>query len=152
LVEVPIKVHTPPKIVAYDSGIRNLEGGRFNFSAQRFMTGAKMITTGVLFRKADNAEIGNMMDVSMRGIERCCLGSDNAANLLRIPEYRTPSLTKKSTPTVNMPLFENPAANSVGVIIPIAIKKTAPEKRINPGRMASFARATIIATTTVNTM
>jgi hypothetical protein len=80
------------------------------------------------------------------------LGNDIAASLFRIPEYRTPSLTKNNTPTVNMPLFEKPAAISDGVIMPIAIKKTAPEKRTSPGRMASLASATIITIMTNKTM
>ena len=57
LVEVPIKVQIPPKIVTYERGIRNLVAGNFTDSAQRFIIGANMTTTGVLLRKADIKEI-----------------------------------------------------------------------------------------------
>ena len=61
LVEVPIKVQIPPKIVTYERGIRNLVAGNFTDSAQRFIIGANMTTTGVLLRKADIKEIVGSM-------------------------------------------------------------------------------------------
>ena len=62
LVEVPIKVHIPPNIVAKDNGIKNLVAGNFTTSAQRLITGAKMTTTGVLFKKAEIKAIeGNIL-------------------------------------------------------------------------------------------
>ena len=57
LVEVPISVHIPPSMVAYERGIKNLVAGMRTDSAQRFIIGAKITTTGVLLRKAETKEI-----------------------------------------------------------------------------------------------
>ena len=57
LVEVPIKVQIPPKMVTYDRGIRNFVAGSLTESAHRLMMGAKITTTGVLFRKAEMKEM-----------------------------------------------------------------------------------------------
>jgi len=88
----------------------------------------------------------------MRDVDLFCFGSDISAILFMMPECLTPSLTKKRMPTVSIPLFEKPATISLGVIIPIAIKKTATENNTNPGRIASLASANIITTITINTM
>ena len=52
-VEVPIRVHIPPKIAAYESGIRNFLRGRPTRLAHALICGMKITTIGVLFRKAD---------------------------------------------------------------------------------------------------
>ena len=57
LVEVPISVHIPPSIVAYEIGIKNLVAEIQTDSAQRLIIGAKITTTGVLLRKAETKEI-----------------------------------------------------------------------------------------------
>src|SRR5699024_12311427 len=57
-VDVPSKVIVPPKIVAYDDGIKNLKGEMPCSSHQFLMIGVKVTTIGVLFRDADNIEIG----------------------------------------------------------------------------------------------
>ena len=57
LVEVPISVHIPPSMVAYERGIKNLVAGMRTDSAQRLIIGAKITTTGVLLRKAETKEI-----------------------------------------------------------------------------------------------
>ena len=53
LVDVPINVHIPPRMVAYDKGISSFVAGTFIRSAQRFTIGAKMTTIGVLLRNAE---------------------------------------------------------------------------------------------------
>ena len=70
-------MHIPPSIVAYDNGIRNFLEDRFSFSDQFLIMGAKIITTGVLFKNADNTETGNIIlgmistlkDVTIKGEE-----------------------------------------------------------------------------------
>ena len=57
-VEVPIKVHIPPNIVTYERGIKNFVAGSLTASAHRLMIGAKITTTGVLFRNADTKATG----------------------------------------------------------------------------------------------
>ena len=57
LVEVPISVHIPPNMVAYEIGIKNLVAGIQTDSAHRLTIGAKITTTGVLFKKAETKEI-----------------------------------------------------------------------------------------------
>ena len=111
-----------------------------------------MMTTGVLFKNADKVEMGIINLKSILGVELFSRGNDTAANLFRIPEYLTPSLTKNKTPTVSIPLLEKPEAISLGVIIPVAIKNTAAENNTKPGRMASFTKATIIAMMTMITI
>lgn len=53
LVDVPINVHIPPRMVAYDNGISSFVAGTFMRSAQRFTIGAKITTIGVLLRNAE---------------------------------------------------------------------------------------------------
>lgn len=55
LVDVPIRVQAPPRMVTYESGIRNRLGGRFWEIATSRTTGAASTTMGVLFRKAEAA-------------------------------------------------------------------------------------------------
>ena len=67
LVEVPMSVHIPPTMVAYESGMSNLVAGCFIFSAQRLSMGAKITTTGVLLRKAEmNEMVGSMRSCTLR--------------------------------------------------------------------------------------
>src|SRR3546814_4467817 len=53
LVEVPIIVSVPPRIVAYDSGISSFEGVVPARLAREIATGVRIATTGVLFRQAE---------------------------------------------------------------------------------------------------
>jgi hypothetical protein len=55
LVDVPIRVHAPPRMVTYDRGIRNRLGDRSSDCATSLTTGAASTTIGVLFRKAEAA-------------------------------------------------------------------------------------------------
>ena len=61
LVDVPMSVHMPPRMAAYDSGMRNLRTARPVLRAHCLMIGMKTTTTGVLFRKADTAAIVGRM-------------------------------------------------------------------------------------------
>lgn len=61
LVEVPITVIIPPKIVAKDSGIKNLEEELHVLSAQSFTYGIIKATIGVLFK---NAEMGDTVVIN----------------------------------------------------------------------------------------
>ena len=60
LVEVPTKVHVPPKIVAYDSGINSCCLGQPIILLQRSTTGIIMATMGVLLKNALMNKIGTV--------------------------------------------------------------------------------------------
>lgn len=124
-VEVPIKVHIPPNIVTYERGIKNFVAGSFTASAHRLMIGAKITTTGVLFRNADTKATGG-------SILACALktvvfpsGSSFLINWPKAPLCRTPSLTRKSMATVIIPLLLKPSSISLGVRMPTQ-RKTRP--------------------------
>ena len=53
LVDVPIRVQDPPRMVTYESGIRNRCGGSLSEAATSRTTGAASTTMGVLLRKAE---------------------------------------------------------------------------------------------------
>ena len=64
LVDVPIKVHIPPKIEAYDSGISNLLAEKpASFAVLRIM-GMKRATIGVLLMNAETRATDNIMAIS----------------------------------------------------------------------------------------
>ena len=48
-----ITVQIPPNMVTKERGIKNLVAGKCTDSAHLFIIGAKITTTGVLFRNAD---------------------------------------------------------------------------------------------------
>ena len=138
---VPMSVHTPPRMVAYDKGMRNFVGESRWRSAQRLIIGAKITTTGVLLRKAEmKATAGSMRACTPRMVARR-LGNRCSRSVLSSPERRTPSLTRKSIATVIMPLLEKPSRSSFGLKMPAHMKATAPESRMRPGRMRSLMSA-----------
>ena len=140
-VEVPINVQIPPKIVTYERGIRNLVAGSFTDSAQRFIIGAKITTTGVLFRKAEIKEIvGNMRSCALKTVVLPC-GSSFLISCPNAPDWRIPSLTRKSMATVIIPLLLNPSNISLGVRIPAQRNNTTTEKSTIPGRILSRIKA-----------
>ena len=120
-------------------------------SAQRLIIGAKMTTTGVLFRKAEMpAMVGSMRSCTCR-MEAPLPGSRRPSRRSSRPERLTPSLTRKSRATVIMPLLENPSSISSGLSMPAHRKATAPESRMRPGRMRSRMRATMTKARTMRT-
>ena len=60
LVDVPIRVHMPPRMAAYDMGMRNFFTGSPAFAAHSLTIGMKITTIGVLFRNADIPAIVGM--------------------------------------------------------------------------------------------
>ena len=71
LVDVPIKVQIPPNIVTYERGIKNLIAGKWTVRAHRLMIGAKITTTGVLFKKAEiKATEGNKRNCALNTVVR----------------------------------------------------------------------------------
>ena len=136
-VEVPINVQIPPRIVAYERGIRNFAGGSFIRLAQFLMIGAKITTTGVLFRKAEmKAMTGRTRRLVPATVDFFC---GNMAKIKRsnTPLLRIPSLTRNKRATVIMPLFEKPSNTSLGVSIPAQKNRMTTEKSIMPGRIRS---------------
>ena len=58
IVLVPIRVHMPPRMAAYDTGRSNFDGDRQCFSVHERTAGINMATSGVLFVNADTAATG----------------------------------------------------------------------------------------------
>ena len=150
-VEVPIKVHIPPNIVTYERGIKNFVAGSLTASAHRLMIGAKITTTGVLFRNADTKATGG-------SILACALktvvfpsGSSFLINWPKAPLCRTPSLTRKSMATVIIPLLLKPSSISLGVRMPTQRKNTTTVRRTIPGRILSHTKAAIMPIRASNT-
>ena len=148
LVDVPMSVHIPPRIVTYDRGIRNFVAGSLARSAHRLIIGAKITTTGVLLRKAETKAMTGIMRSCTRFTVDCPLGSRHASSCSSRPERRTPSLTRKSRATVTMPLLLKPSSRSLGVRMPVHMNSTAPENRMRPGRILSSTRATMMTART----
>ena len=149
--EVPIKVHIPPNIVTYERGIKNFVAGSLTASAHRLMIGAKITTTGVLFRNADTKATGG-------SILACALktvvfpsGSSFLINWPKAPLCRTPSLTRKSMATVIIPLLLKPSSISLGVRMPTQRKNTTTVRRTIPGRILSHTKAAIMPIRASNT-
>ena len=137
LVEVPIRVQIPPRIVTYERGIRKYVAGSLTELAHRLMMGAKITTTGVLFRKAEiNAMLGSMRIWALNTEVFSC-GRSFLMTCVRAPLWRIPSLTRNSMATVIMPLFEKPSNTSLGVSIPAQKNRMTTEKSIMPGRIRS---------------
>jgi len=121
-------------------------------SAHFLIMGPKIITTGVLFRKAEMADTGHMIRMSRLGMGFLFLGRIREPSLFRKPDSLTPSLTRKSRATVIIPLFEKPARASSAVRMSKTRKMTRAEKRIRPGRMISRIRAMIMSSITPRAM
>ena len=152
LVLVPMSVHTPPNMVAYDRGMSSFVAATPYFSAQRFIMGANITTTGVLLRKADiKAITGSMRACTCRSPAPCWCGSKRRRSASSKPDRRTPSLTRKSMATVIMPLLAKPSSSSLGDNMPAHMNTTAPEKSINPGRILSFINAVMTKNNTIIT-
>ena len=151
LVEVPISVHNPPRMVAYDNGIKNLVHDRPIFFAQFFTMGAKMTTTGVLLRNAENAlTMGRSRNWAFATVV-FSYGNSFLTMVLSAPLCLIPSLTRKSNATVIMPRLLNPATICFGVIMPAAINTTTRDNKTMPGRILSSMRATSIPIRPSNT-
>ena len=152
LVDVPIKVQSPPNIVTYDNGIKKYVAGNFTMLAHRFMIGAKITTTGVLFRKAGmNAMTGNIRACAFSTVVFFC-GSNFLITCDNAPLWRTPSLTKNSIATVIIPLLLKPSSISFGERMPVHKNITTAENRIIPGRILSAIRAMSIPISTTRTI
>jgi hypothetical protein len=108
------------------------------------MIGAKMTTTGVLFRKADKNDMAGRRRAFVLVILAFFLGKRLIINCSNMPLLRTPSLTRKSIATVIMPLLEKPSRHSFGVSIPAQSIITTHENRISPGLSLSAINAHII--------
>ena len=63
---VPMSVHVPPKIAAYESGSISFDGARPSLRDQSRTAGIIIATTGVLFRNALKPMTGSMMRASAR--------------------------------------------------------------------------------------
>src|SRR5690606_21790011 len=61
LVEVPIRVHTPPNWAAYDSGIRNFDGGSLLATAAAMISGRNTATAAVLLMNADTRALSSII-------------------------------------------------------------------------------------------
>jgi hypothetical protein len=134
--------------VAYESGIKNFWEERFSFSVQFLMIGAKIITTGVLFKNAEINDTGNMILGRRNTIFPRFRGRYDWASLSSTPDIRIPSLTIKRIPTVIMPSLANPANASLLLSIPTAKSSVVAENKIKPGRMISLYKATIMSSIT----
>ena len=152
LVEVPIRVHMPPSIVTYDSGIRKYVAGSFTKFAHLFIIGAKMTTTGVLLRKADmNAMLGSILSCALKTFI-FLTGNNFSVSLVSAPLWRMPSLTRKSMATVIMPLLLKPSNISFGLSIPVHKNMTRTVNKIIPGLILSAINAASIPTSETRTI
>ena len=118
---------------------------------QFFRMGAKMTTTGVLFRKAENA-------LTMGRMRSCALvtdvpfsGNSFLTTVVNAPLCRMPSLTRNSRATVIMPRLLNPATICLGVMIPATMNNTTRLSNTMPGRILSIISATSIPISPSNT-
>ena len=126
--------------------MRNFVCDSPTFLAQFLMMGAKMTTTGVLLRKADNAAmVGKSFAFALVTVV-CLLGKRFRMILSKIPLRRTPSLTRKSRATVIMPLLEKPSKHSLGCRMPAHSIITTHVKRMSPGFNLSAISAHIMNT------
>ena len=121
------------------------------FFDQFFRIGAKMTTTGVLFRKAEKA-------LTMGRMRNCALvtevprsGNSFLTTALNAPLCRMPSLTRNNSATVIMPRLLNPATICLGVMIPATINSTTRLSNTMPGRILSRISATNIPIRPSNT-
>lgn len=150
-VDVPISVHIPPNMAAYDSGMSSFFAEMPTLRHHTLTCGINITTMGVLFRNADiNATVGSTLMYARRVDITSPRGNNCFISGIRQPLDRIPSLTRKSNATVITPLFEKPARASVVVITPVASSRITAEKSINPGRRYSFiSRYTITAIVTI---
>ena len=143
-VDVPMSVHNPPRMVAYERGIRNFVHDRPIFFAQFFTIGANITTTGVLFRKAENAlTMGRRRSWALVTVVSFS-GRSFFTMVLNAPLCLTPSLTRNRRATVIIPRLLNPATICLGVIIPAAMNTTTKDSSTMPGRILSRISAVSI--------
>ena len=91
MVEVPITVIIPPRIVANERGIRNFDAGFPVRRAQSFTYGIMNATIGVLFNTEDNEDTVNIIrNKNARGDK---LGLNNRANASDPNIVRMPAVT-----------------------------------------------------------
>ena len=107
LVDVPINVHSPPKIVTYDKGIRKLVEGSRMACAHLCIIGAKITTTGVLLRKAEIKEIEGSIRACALNKEVLLCGNSFFIILPKDHDCLTHSLTKNKNATLIIPLLLN---------------------------------------------
>jgi hypothetical protein len=105
--------------------------------------GVALITIGKLLRKADKNDTGIIIRGIRNGMGLFFLGRYAWAIRVINPDCLIPSLTRKRTAIVSIPLLEKPDTISSAEIIPAARKMVAALKRISPGRMNSRIKATM---------
>ena len=128
--------------------MRNLVHGSPTRLAQFLMIGAKITTTGVLFRNAENALTSGSTRICALATVAPAPGSSLFTTSASAPLWRTPSLTRKSRPTVIMPRLLNPATICLGEMMPAAMNTTTTESSTMPGRILSRMSATSIPAST----
>ena len=120
--------------------------GSPTFFAQFRRIGAKITTTGVLFRNAEN----ELMTGNTRSCARDTLDSLPGNSFFRMednaPLWRMPSLTRKSNATVIIPRLLKPATICLGEIMPATMNSTTKDSSTMPGRILSIIRATNMPT------
>src|SRR5688500_3585034 len=126
----------PPKIVAKDSGIKNLEAGFPVFFAQSFTYGIINATIGVLFKNAERVET---VTISR---SKNALGFNRV--LKSLPKIsgpkikRIPAVTRTSKKIRIICWFESPFKRSSGVMIPTKSKATVQIKKVKAGLKISL--------------
>jgi len=101
-----------------------------------------------LFKKAEMAATLGSRRANTPRTLMALSGSSARSTFSSTPLRRTPSLTRNSSATVIIPLFEKPSSNSFGVSSPAQKNTTAPLNSTRPGRMRSLMSAIITSANT----
>ena len=145
LVEVPISVHVPPRIAAYDKGIRSCVGAMPILRASRTAIGMSTTTTGVLFIKAEAAM------VPMKNRRSTVLGRSLALEVSQVAAASSVPVRTKAPDRTNMAamvmgaLFEKTPITSLVLIRPSTRKAAAPAMATTEGGNRSSRNATKVA-------
>ena len=145
LVEVPIRVQDPPKILAKDNGISKRDGFIPDEFAIWTTMGIKMATTGVLLMNADTVatvsiniarpRIWFFRNNLVRTGENCC----------KAPVLRSAVLRINMNATVMVAGLLNPATPSSGVSTPVRISAAKMEMATRSMEKTSVTKRNIAA-------
>ena len=124
LVDVPMRVQVPPKMVANDNGINSLDGLIPALREICMTTGMKTATTGVLLTKAEMTATSSIIS-AMPARYRFLKMEDNLlATNWRAPVRNSASLSTNIKATVMVALLEKPSTLSRGVTTPVMTRVT----------------------------
>ena len=146
---VPMSVHMPPRIAAYESGMSRRDAARWMRRDQSDTSGSRIVTMGVLLRKALATVTGIMRRICAL-IRRFGQPSRGRTAAARMPVSPRPAATTNMAATVTMPSLEKPASAAPGVTIPPTMSTATPPRieRYGGTRVAA-SNANTPTTTTV---